>query len=245
MKLTSLSTWAAHALGGKIEFTSERALQHYLSEHPNADASKHSVNEKKREHGASDPSTASTKVPEGLTVTSGKASKEQIDNTMKLINSYPGLGNYLKANPVSLNFSDDKNMRGGVYHHERYIDGKLWPPNGPSITVSSRAKNPMGLAGDVMPERRVGMMAVHELGHHIHSTTLGYDSPFVSTAFDRAKKDGKFISDYAKANPREYWAENFLARLHMTREQHYARDPIGAKMVDDALKAHEWPDRSK
>lgn len=53
----ALKSWARATLGGGTEFKSQKALQSYLSAHPNADASKHSVAE------AAKPQEGATRAP--------------------------------------------------------------------------------------------------------------------------------------------------------------------------------------
>ena len=85
------------------------------------------------------------------------------------------------------------------------------------------------------------MVLVHEVGHqyHFNHSELGgrsYWAPGpLDALYQKAKAKGVAISEYAKTEPEEYWAESFTAAV-MAPEKLKAVDPEMHKFMASFLK---------
>lgn len=93
-------------------------------------------------------------------------------------------------------------------------------------------------------------MILHELAHAYQHTTLGYNNPIVTKAYQRAKDSGTYdMVDHISGNPRTHYAMNndmeYFAELTeayfgfndffpFSRDQLKAHDPDGYLMIQEA-----------
>lgn len=90
-----------------------------------------------------------------------------------------------------------------------------------------------------MPNRNAAIKATmrHEFGHHVgmlggRGSTV---DKLIEAAYRRARVAGVFITDYAKSDRDEYFAESYAA-YYLRRSDLKKHDPNGFKMVEDVLK---------
>ena len=176
---------------------------------------------------------------EKLTVSGG--AKDQVDDLLAGIGD-PETLDYLTKKPLAeLRFAPTlaRGSNGRYWYagpHARQLEvatarssasfGRPWQP-GQSWSVSSSATT----------QREAERATLrHEIGHHIH---LGDSSKAVNTivaaAFAKAKKASRFITQYAKSNADEYFAESYVA-YYLRRSDLRQQDPNGYMMVEAVLR---------
>jgi hypothetical protein len=79
--------------------------------------------------------------------------------------------------------------------------------------------------------------AVHEFGHHFHGGDEKRDgyNPEIDRVVKEAFEKAKPVTEYAKTNREEYFAETFAAHTYHPAELK-ERDPVGHAMVEKVLK---------
>ena len=82
-------------------------------------------------------------------------------------------------------------------------------------------------------EEKRATVLTHELGHAVQLADPA-TSAITHAAYARAKGGNSFITQYAKKNPAEYFAESFALYNH-SPEKLLAADPNGHKMVKDVF----------
>lgn len=175
--------------------------------------------------------------------------QKQLEFITKPISDRPEILDYLKRKPLQVLSLENS----------KYVEGASGPAVG-LYTVSKR-KLSVGsvLSEDINQPLKMGKLFTiqtaskthdeylqgvftHELGHHIHlhdshdDSRVGKDVDYrIRKTFEGVDKGGPAVSQYAKENHMEYWAESFAAYI-LHEKEFLQHDPLGHAMVLDVLK---------
>ncbi len=113
----------------------------------------------------------------------------------------------------------------------RGIDG--WHPQ-PGTPYAAKPGGVSFFAATAAEKRE--LVLVHEVGHAVHNMGMYEAGPIMRAAYARSRAEGSGVTQYARANHCEYFAESFALYNHSPEKLRHA-DPVGHDMVRDVVAA--------